>query len=128
MLMKRRNCLKLVAVAATVPSLKAVTQPIQLHVDLDVDPSREKELISNYRNIFKPAISRQPGFVEVSLLKLRSAVSGQKPANMNYRLLLSFHSESQRLAWTETDEHRHAWPSIEKTLRANRGALLYQVV
>ena len=126
--MNRRNCLKLVAVAATVPPLKASTQPIQLHVDLDVNPARERELISNFRNIFEPAISKQPGFVDAKLLKLRLAVGGQMPTNMNYRLVLSFQTETQRQAWTSTAEHRRTWPSIEKTLRANRGTLLYDVV
>ena len=126
--MNRRNCLKLVAVAAAVPPLKASTQPIQLHVDLDVSPARERELISNFRNIFEPAISKQPGFIDAKLLKLRLAVGGQMPTNMNYRLVLSFQTEAQRQAWTATAEHRQAWPSIEKTLRANRGTLLYDVV
>jgi antibiotic biosynthesis monooxygenase (ABM) superfamily enzyme len=126
--MNRRNCLKLVAVAAVVPSLKASTQPIQLHVDLDVLPARERELISNFRKTFEPAISKQPGFVGVKLLKLRSAIAGQMPTNMNYRLILSFQTEAQRHAWTATADHRRAWPSIETTLRANRGALLYDVI
>jgi heme-degrading monooxygenase HmoA len=128
--MNRRNCLKLVAVAATtsVPSAKAATKLIELHVDLDVNPEREKELITNFHKTFTPAISKQPGFMGVKLLKLRSAVSGQMPANTNYRLILSFQTEAQRQAWVATAEHQRAWPSIERTLRANRGALLYDVV
>jgi antibiotic biosynthesis monooxygenase (ABM) superfamily enzyme len=126
--MNRRNCMKLVAIAATAPSLKAAAQPIQLHVDLDVSPSREKELVSNFRKTFLPTIRRQPGFVEVKLLKLRSAIAGEMPQNMNYRLIISFETEAQRKAWTETADHQRAWPAIEKTLRANRGTLLYDVV
>ena len=126
--MNRRNCLKLVVVAAAAPSLKASTQPIQLHVDLDVLPARERELISNFRKTFEPAISKQPGFVDAKLLKLRSAVGGQMPTNTNYRLILSFQTEAQRQAWTATADHQRAWPTIEKTLRANRAALLYDVV
>ena len=126
--MNRRNCLKLAALAATVPSLRAATKLIELHVDLDVNPAREKELISNFQKIFTPAISKQPGFMGVKLLKLRSAVAGQLPTNTNYRLVLSFQTEAQRQAWTATADHQRAWPTIEKTFRANRGALLYDVV
>jgi len=126
--MNRRTCLKLVALAVTAPSLKAATRPIQLHVDLDVSSDHEKELISNFRRIFEPAISKQPGFVDAKLLKLRSAVGGQMPTNTNYRLILSFQTEAQRQAWTATADHQRAWPTIEKTLRANRAALLYDVV
>lgn len=126
--MNRRNCLKLVAVAATAPSLKASAKATQLHVDLDVDPKRQKELVSNFAKIFVPAISRQPGFVDVKLLRLRSAIAGQMPAGTNYRLIIGFHTEAQRQAWTATADHQKAWPAIERTLNANRGALLYDVV
>jgi antibiotic biosynthesis monooxygenase (ABM) superfamily enzyme len=126
--MNRRNCLTLVAVAAAAPSLKASMQPIQLHVDLDVIPARERELISNFQKTFEPAISKQPGFVGAKLLKLRAAIAGQMSTNMNYRLVLSFQTEAQRQAWVASADHRQAWPSIEKTLQANRGAWLYDVV
>ena len=123
--MNRRNCLKLVALTTTTLSLGAATKAAELHVDLDVNPASEKELISNFRRIFEPAISKQPGFVAVKLLKLRSVVAGQMPT-INYRLILSFQSEAQRLAWTVTADHQRAWPALEKTLHANRGALLFE--
>ena len=85
-------------------------------------------LISSFRKIFEPAISKQPGFVDAKLLKLRLAVGGQMPTNMNYRLVLSFQTEAQRQAWVASADHRRAWPLIEKTLQANRGALLYDVI
>ena len=128
--MNRRNCLSLVALAVIARSANAgeARKAIQLHVELDVDPAREKELISNFRKIFKPAISRQPGFVEVKLLKLRSVLGGPMPANTNYRLIISFQTEAQRQAWVATADHQRVWPSIEKTLRAAGGASVYDVV
>ena len=126
--MNRRNCLSFLALAVIAQSANAgeASKAIQLHVELDVDPAREKELISNFRKLFKPAISRQPGFVEVNLLKLQSVLAGQTPTN--YRLIISFQTEAQRQAWVATADHQRVWPSIEKTLRAAGEASVYDVV
>ena len=117
--MNRRAYLKTVAGAAAAPALMAAgSQPIQLHVDLNVDPAREAELLTNYRTKFRPTISKQPGFVEVKLMKLDSAPAGKAPANTNYRLLISFQTEAQRQAWVATADHQKVWPTIQQTLRA----------
>jgi heme-degrading monooxygenase HmoA len=102
---------------------------IQLHVDLEVDPAREKELVANFRNIFRPAIRKQPGFVDVKLLKLRSELAGKAPRNFTYRLLIGFRTEEQRQRWVNTDEHQKAWPTLERTLKgAKTIVLLYDTV
>lgn len=125
--MDRRDALKTLAVAALPAS--AATNPIQLHVDLEVDPAREKEMVANYAQQFRPTIRKQPGFADVKLLKLRSAVAGPKPGNATYRLIISFQTEEQRQKWVATDEHQRVWPTIEKTLKgAKYGALLYDPV
>jgi heme-degrading monooxygenase HmoA len=90
--------------------------PIQLHVDLFVAPSREEEMIQNFHTVFEPVIAQQPGFVAVKMLKLRSVLGGEKPTEANYRLLISFKTEEQRLAWVATDDHQRVWPEIAKTL------------
>jgi len=103
--------------------------PIQLHVDLDVNPAQENEMVSNFRKVFRPTISKQPGFVAVTLLKLRNVMAGDFAKNWNYRLIISFQTEEQRLAWVKTDDHQRAWPTIEKTLRGNKfKAVLYDIV
>jgi heme-degrading monooxygenase HmoA len=128
--MQRRDWMRLIALSATGPLSWAAEagKSIQLHVDLDVDPAHEKELIANFHTIFEPTIGSQPGFVGVKLLKLRSAVSGEMPSNTNFRLIISFQTEKQRQAWTATADHRRAWPAIAKTLRTKPGALLYDEV
>ena len=127
--MNRRNCLLLMGTAvAGHCAAPGATKATQLHVDLDVDPGRESELSANFRNTFRPAISKQPGFIEVKLLKLRSAIAGQAPQNINYRLIISFETESQRQSWVATEEHQWAWPTINRTLKASRGLLLFDVV
>jgi heme-degrading monooxygenase HmoA len=83
--------------------------PIELHVDLDVEPTKEKDLVSTFHTVFEPTISKQPGFVLVTLLKLRAAVT--------YRLVISFETEEQRVAWVATADHQRVWPQMEKNLK-----------
>ena len=85
-------------------------------------------MIKNYHEIFQPTISRQPGFVDVKLLKLREALAGPEPENYKYRLIISFETEEQRREWVARDEHQYAWPTVEKTLTGDKyTALLYDV-
>ena len=54
---KRRTCLKtiLAAGASAAGTLAAGPgHPIQLHVDLAVDPAKEKEMLHNFETIFRP--------------------------------------------------------------------------
>lgn len=104
-------------------------RPIQLHVDLSVDPAQEQEMLHNFHTVFRPAASKQPGFVDVKMLKLRSALAGAAPAASNYRFELTFASEEQRQAWVATATHQQVWPTIEKTLASkNYTILLYDEV
>ena len=129
--MNRRKYIKTLAAAgaaSAIPAAAAV-DPIQLHVDLDVEPTKQKDMVTSFHKVFKPVISKQPGFVDVKLLKLRSALKGDAPANAAYRLLISFRTEEQRKTWVATDDHQRVWPSIEKNLRGGKfGAVLYDVV
>jgi len=84
--------------------------PIELHVDLDVEPTKEKDLVSTFHTVFEPTISKQPGFVLVTLLKLRAAA-------VTYRLVISFETEEQRVAWVATADHQRVWPQMEKNLK-----------
>src|ERR1700736_2765784 len=97
--MKRRTCLKAILVGAgsltTTRALPAATpeHPIQLHVDLAVDPAKEQEMLRNFKTIFRPAASKQPGYIDVQILKLRSALQGKGPEASNSRFVLTFASE-----------------------------------
>ncbi|MGI8992514.1 MAG: hypothetical protein ACR2I2_23400 [Bryobacteraceae bacterium] len=116
--MKRRTYLQtmLAGAAAGIPSASAAQQPIQLHVDLNVDPAKEKEMLHNFHTIFKPAAMKQAGYIDVKMEKLRSAVMGSAPVNVNYRFVLTYASEEQRKVWVETAVHKKVWPTIENTL------------
>jgi heme-degrading monooxygenase HmoA len=131
--MTRRKTLASLAAAAgaaTVPpKARAAGSAIQLHLDLEVDPAKEAEMLANFKKQFQPTISKQPGFVDVKLLKFRQAMAGTAPAKSQYRLLISFQTEEARKAWVARDEHQRVWPLIEKTLTGSKyNALLYDVV
>jgi heme-degrading monooxygenase HmoA len=128
--MKRRTYLKAMAAALPAAALGAAAPPpIQLHCDLELDVKREKEMLTNYRNVFRPTISKQPGFVSLTLLKLRAEKQGKAPAGCTYRLIISFQTEEQRLAWVATPAHQKAWPMVENTLKGVKFiALLYDPV
>ena len=116
--MKRRTYLKtmLAAGAAQAAVQAADARPIQLHLDMTVDPAKEKEMVKNFETIFRPAASKQPGYIDVKILKLRSTLKGKAPAGILYRFALTFQSEELRQKWIATDVHQKVWPTIENTL------------
>jgi heme-degrading monooxygenase HmoA len=85
-------------------------------VDLSVDPAKEKEMLHNFHTIFHPAATKQPGYIDVKMLKLRSALAGAAPAGANYRFVLIYASEEERKAWVASATHKKVRPTIEKTL------------
>jgi hypothetical protein len=129
--MDRRTCLKTVAAAGAGAALASAQtkNAIMLHCDLEVDPAREKEMLNNFHKTFEPVIRKQRGFVDVKLMKLRSAVMGKAPTPANYKLLISFQTEEDRLKWVATDEHQRVWPTIENTLKGFKfNAILYDLM
>jgi len=115
--MKRRTYLKatLAAVAAGALAEAEMKHPIVLEVDLEVAPDRETEMLRNFRNVFRPASARQPGYIDVKMLKLRAAIQGPAPA-ARYRFVLTFESEELRQQWVASAVHQKVWPTVENTL------------
>ena len=129
--MKRRTYLKtMLAAGAASAAVQAADPalPIQLHVDMIVDPAKEKEMLKNFETIFRPAASKQPGYIDVKMLKLRSTLMGKAPAGVNYRFALTFQSEELRQKWIASDVHQKVWPTIENTLSTkNYTVMLFDV-
>ena len=126
--MKRRTYLTtlLGGAAALARAADLSDRPIQLHVDLTVDPAREPEMLNNFKTIFRPAAAKQPGFLDAKMLKLRSTLAGKSPESANYRFVLTFQNEELRQKWVATDTHQKVWPAIENTLNhKNYNVLLY---
>jgi hypothetical protein len=116
--MKRREYLKTILAGACATTVRAEPKrsPIQLHVDLSVDPAKEQEMLHNFHTVFHPAATKHAGFIDVKILKLRSALAGTAPVGANYRFELTYASEEQRQAWVASAVHKQVWPTIEKTL------------
>lgn len=123
--MKRRSYLKTM-LAATAgltnagaqASKKQAQNPIVLDVDLSVDPVKEQEMLHNFHTIFKPAAVKFPGYVDVKMCKLRSAIQGAAPNGVNYRFQLTYQSEELRQKWVASETHQKLWPTIENTLQS----------
>jgi hypothetical protein len=129
--MKRRTCLQTLLVAgASAAAVRgdAPGRPVQLHLDMAVDPAREKELLHNFETIFRPEAAKHPGYIDVKLLKLRNVVMGSAPAGFNYRFALTYQSEELRQKWVATAAHQRVWPTLENTLLTkNYSVLLFDV-
>jgi len=129
--MKRRTCLKTMLAAGTGAAgvlAAGPGHPIELHVDLAVDPAKEKEMLHNFETTFRPEAAKHPGYIKVKLLKLRTAIQGSAPAGVNYRFSLTYQSEELRQKWVASREHQRVWPTIENTLSSkNYTVLLFDV-
>jgi len=83
--MKRRTYLKSILAATSLGAVPLCAEPakhpIRLDVDLSVDPSREQEMLDNFHKIFKPAAVKFPGYIDVKMLKLRSALTSSSCAS-----------------------------------------------
>jgi hypothetical protein len=128
-MMMRRTYLKSVLGGAALAVAQAADKhAIELHADLAVDPAKEREMLDVFHKTFRPAASRQPGFIDAKMLKFRAAKHGEAPAGVNYRFVLLFATEEQRLAWVATPIHQKTWPLIVGTLaNPNFTALLYDL-
>src|SRR5690348_742162 len=112
-MMKRRSYLKTTLAAAlssTVAGAQDRDRRIVLHVDLSADPAKEGEMLHNFHNVFKPAAMKQPGYIDVRMCKLRSAIQGTAPRGANYRFELTFESEELRQKWVASATHQKVWP------------------
>ncbi len=73
-------------------------------------------MLRAFHGSFRPAAAKQPGFVNVTMLKLRTALQGRPPSGANYRFVISFQTEELRQKWVASADHQRVWPLIEKTL------------
>src|ERR1700691_1503767 len=74
--MKRRTCLRAMLAAAGGALIPAVApadrragedRPIQLHLDLAVDPAKEQQMLHFFEQRFRPAAAQQPGYIDLRM-------------------------------------------------------------
>jgi hypothetical protein len=89
--MNRRRCTGMMmagTVAIAAPAV-ASDRPIQLHCDLNVDPKREQEMLDKFEKVFRPVARRQPGFIDLKMLKLKDPIRGPVPAKYRFELTMA---------------------------------------
>ena len=129
--LKRRTWLATLAAAMLPRAARAAdpSHPIQVHVDMSVDPAKEKEMLRHFEQNFKPAASKFPGYIDVKIVKLRTAFQGKAPAGLNYRFILTYQNEELRQKWIASDIHQKVWGRIESAMRnKDYAVLLFDVV
>jgi heme-degrading monooxygenase HmoA len=85
-----------------------------LHVDLKVGSDSSRAIENTYRDIFRPAISSQPGFDHVQLLQSGADRDG-------YRLVIAFQDEPSQKKWVATKLHQEVWPKMEQNCLSYKG-------
>jgi antibiotic biosynthesis monooxygenase (ABM) superfamily enzyme len=112
------------AAAGLASAQKGSDRGILLTVEMSVDPAKEKEMLHNFHTIFKPAAEKHPGYIDVNVLKLRSAIQGSAPAGVNYLFVLRMTSEEERQKWINSPTHKRVWPTVENTLTSKNYTVL----
>jgi heme-degrading monooxygenase HmoA len=79
-----------------------------LHVTLKPKSGEGQRLEKDFLGAFKTAITAQPGFKAVSLLR---ADDGG-----DHLLSIAFENQDLQQKWVATDLHQEVWPTLEKHL------------
>ena len=80
-------------------------KPIELHISLEPQAGKEKELETLYRNHYVPGIKVQKGFRQTTMLRKRDALR-------EYQIDIAFDSEDLRVQWVASTEHTSVWPKF----------------
>ena len=75
-------------------------------VSLKVAPARQPEFVAFWKDEYRAAMSRQPGFVSASLLR-----SSESPEDL--QLTLCFAGEEQAAAWRASPDHARLGPRLK---------------
>jgi len=93
---------------------------IERHVTFNVIPGKEKEFEILFKEEYSAAMSRQPGFVAVTLLR-------EHEKEAVYHMVIRFQSLETAAAWRESADHKTLSPRI-KTLYQESIVQVYEVI
>ncbi|MCX8116646.1 MAG: antibiotic biosynthesis monooxygenase [Desulfobacterota bacterium] len=93
---------------------------IERHVTFHVIPGKEKDFETLFREEYSVAMSRQPGFVSVTLLKEHEKESV-------YQMAIRFQSLETAAAWRGSADHQALSPKI-KALYTESTVQVYEVI
>jgi antibiotic biosynthesis monooxygenase (ABM) superfamily enzyme len=93
---------------------------IERHVTFYVIPGKEKDFENLFKNEYSSAMSKQPGFVSVTLLK-------EHEKEAVYQMAIRFQSLQTAAAWRDSPDHRALSPKI-KALYKESAVQVYEVM
>ena len=93
---------------------------IERHVTFNVIPGKEKEFETLFKEAYSVAMSQQPGFVSVTLLK-------EHEMEAIYQMVIRFQSLETAGAWRDSEDHKALSPKI-KALYNSSTVQVYEVV
>ena len=102
---------------------------IQVHVEMNVDPAKEQEMVRYFQTVFRPAAMKFRGYIDVRMLKVLAVPYGPPIPGLNYRFSITYESEELRQRWVASEIHQEVWGAMEKTLSdANYTVTLFEVI
>ena len=93
---------------------------IQRHVTFNVIPGKGKDFEKLFREEYSVAMSKQSGFVSVTLLK-------EHEKEAVYQMVIRFQSLEMAAAWRDSSDHKALSPKI-KTLYKGSTVQVYEVI
>ncbi len=93
---------------------------IERHVTFYVIAGKGKDFETLFRDEYRVAMSKQPGFVSVSLLK-------EHEKEGLYQMVIRFQSLETAAAWRDSEDHKALSPKI-KALYTESHIQVYEVV
>jgi antibiotic biosynthesis monooxygenase (ABM) superfamily enzyme len=93
---------------------------IERHVTFNVIPGKENDFEALFKDAYSMAMSKQPGFVSVVLLK-------EHEKETIYQMAIRFQSLETAAAWRDSPEHKTLSPRI-KALYRESTVQVYEVI
>ena len=93
---------------------------IERHVTFDVIPGKEAAFEELFKTKYSKAMSAQPGFVSVGLIR-------QQEQPTRYEMVIRFESLETAAGWRNSAEHKELSPVI-KALYSGSSVIVFDVV
>jgi antibiotic biosynthesis monooxygenase (ABM) superfamily enzyme len=93
---------------------------IERHVTFNVIPGKEKDFETPFKDAYRIAMSKRPGFVSVALLK-------EHDKEAVYQMVIRFQSLETAAAWRDSADHKVLSPNI-KALYKESTVQVYEVI
>jgi len=100
----------------------------QVHVDMDIDPAKEQEMLRYFQAVFRPAAQKFRGYIDVRMLKLLAVPVGTAPAGLTYRFAITYENEELRQKWVTSDIHQEVWGTMEGMASPGYTVLQFDVI